>query len=227
MLYLTSVPSLSEADLGFNLIIDRRKDRWAAVKAVLLKISIYFPAIVHFVFVIRPAGFLQKAISEVSNKFFKDEFRFRVIVCATLEELYDYVCRSQLTIELGGELAYSHHDWIQQRISLEKFSGLTNIISSNLDAFMKSIHDMEFPNSVEATEKLIHDQGEQYEKLKVCDNGRLSCDELSIKRNIRLFQEDILSAGQHGEVLLEEMKSKKECDRETVERFGNISSIER
>nr|XP_040229140.2 guanine nucleotide exchange factor DBS isoform X3 [Anopheles coluzzii] len=204
MLYLTSVPSLSEADLGFNLIIDRRKDRWAAVKAVLLKISIYFPAIVHFVFVIRPAGFLQKAISEVSNKFFKDEFRFRVIVCATLEELYDYVCRSQLTIELGGELAYSHHDWIQQRISLEKFSGLTNIISSNLDAFMKSIHDMEFPNSVEATEKLIHDQGEQYEKLK----------------------EDILSAGQHGEVLLEEMKSKKECDRETVERFGNISSIE-
>ncbi|XP_052896254.1 guanine nucleotide exchange factor DBS isoform X2 [Anopheles moucheti] len=204
MLYLTSVPSLSEADMGFNLIIDRRKDRWAAVKAILLKISIYFPAIVHFVFVIRPAGFLQKAISEVSNKFFKDEFRFRVIVCATLEELYEYVCRSQLTVELGGELAYSHHEWIQQRISLEKFSGLTNIISGNLDAFMKSIHDMEFPNSVEATEQLINDQGEQYEKLK----------------------EDILSAGQHGEVLLEEMKSKKEYDREAVERFGNISSIE-
>uniref|UniRef100_A0A182PZX4 CRAL-TRIO domain-containing protein n=1 Tax=Anopheles farauti TaxID=69004 RepID=A0A182PZX4_9DIPT len=205
MLYLTSVPSLSEVDMGFNLIIDRRKDRWAAVKAILLKISIYFPAMVHFVFVIRPAGFLQKAISEVSNKFFKDEFRFRVIVCATLEELYEYVCRSQLTAELGGELPYSHHEWIQQRISLEKFSGLTNIISCNLDAFMKSIHDMEFPNSVEATEKLILEQGEQYEKLK----------------------EDILSAGQHGEVLLEEMKSKKECDRETVERFGNISSVER
>uniref|UniRef100_A0A182JT36 CRAL-TRIO domain-containing protein n=1 Tax=Anopheles christyi TaxID=43041 RepID=A0A182JT36_9DIPT len=204
MLYLTSVPSLSEADLGFNLIIDRRKDRWAAVKAILMKISVYFPAMVHFVFVIRPAGFLQKAISEVSNKFFKDEFRFRVIVCATLEELYDYVCHSQLTMELGGELTYSHHEWIQQRVSLEKFSGLTNIISSNLEAFMKSIHDMEFPNSVEATEKLIHDQGEQYEKLK----------------------EDILSAGQHGEVLLEEMKSKRECDRETVERFGNISSVE-
>uniref|UniRef100_A0A182NHA5 CRAL-TRIO domain-containing protein n=1 Tax=Anopheles dirus TaxID=7168 RepID=A0A182NHA5_9DIPT len=204
MLYLTSVPSLSEVDLGFNLIIDRRRDRWAAVKAILLKISIYFPAMVHFVFVIRPAGFLQKAISEVSNKFFKDEFRFRVIVCATMEELYEYVCRSQFTAELGGELAYSHHEWIQQRISLEKFSGLTNIISCNLDAFMKSIHDMEFPNSVEATEKLIVEQGEQYEKLK----------------------EDILSAGQHGEVLLEEMKSKKECDRETVERFGNISSVE-
>ncbi|XP_035911796.1 guanine nucleotide exchange factor DBS-like isoform X2 [Anopheles stephensi] len=205
MLYLTSVPSLSEADLGFNLIVDRRKDRWAAVKAILLKISIYFPAMVHIVYVIRPAGFLQKAISEVSNKFFKDEFRFRVIVCGTLDELYEYVCRGQLTAELGGELPYSHHEWIQQRISLEKFSGLTNIISGNLDAFMKSINDMEFPNSVEATEQLINDQGEQYEKLK----------------------EDILSAGQHGEVLLEEMKSKKEYDRDTVERFGNISSIER
>uniref|UniRef100_A0AAG5DLA6 Guanine nucleotide exchange factor DBS n=1 Tax=Anopheles atroparvus TaxID=41427 RepID=A0AAG5DLA6_ANOAO len=204
ILYLTSVPSLSEADLGFNLIIDRRKDRWAAVKAVLLKISVYFPAMVHFVYVIRPAGFLQKAISEVSNKFFKDEFRFRVIVCATLEELYEYVCRSQLTVDLGGELPYSHHAWIQQRISLEKFSGLTNMISCNLDAFMKTIHEMEFPNSVDATETLIEEQGEQYEKLK----------------------EDILSAGRHGELLLEEMKTKKECDLETVERFGNISSIE-
>ncbi|XP_058124508.1 guanine nucleotide exchange factor DBS [Anopheles ziemanni] len=204
ILYLTTVPSLSEADLGFNLIIDRRKDRWVAVKAVLLKISVYFPAMVHFVYVIRPAGFLQKAISEVSNKFFKDEFRFRVIVCATLEELYEYVCRGQLTVDLGGELPYSHHAWIQQRISLEKFSGLTNMISCNLDAFMKTIHEMEFPNSVDATETLIEEQGEQYEKLK----------------------EDILSAGRHGEVLLEEMKTKKECDPETVERFGNISSIE-
>ncbi|XP_035793105.1 guanine nucleotide exchange factor DBS-like isoform X3 [Anopheles albimanus] len=204
ILYLTSVPSLSEVDMGFNLIIDRRKDRWAAVKAVLLKISVYFPAVVHFVYVIRPAGFLQKAISEVSNKFFKEDFRFRVIVCSTLEELYDHVCRSQLTVDMGGELVYSHHEWIQQRISLEKFSGLTNMISCNLDAFMKTIHEMEFPNSVEATEKLMLEQGDQYEKLK----------------------EDILSAGRHGEALLEEMKTKRENDGEALDRFGNISSIE-
>ncbi|XP_055603319.1 guanine nucleotide exchange factor DBS isoform X3 [Uranotaenia lowii] len=204
ILYLTSVPSLSESDMGFNLIIDRRKDRWAAVKAVLLKISIYFPAMVHFVYVLRPSGFLQKAISEVSNKFFKEEFRFRVVVCGTLEELHEFVCRNQLTLDLGGELNYSHHDWIQQRISLEKFSGLTNMISCNLEAFMKMIHEMEFPNSVDATEKLIEEQSEQYEKLK----------------------EDIMAAGRHGEVLLEEMRTKKDSDKETVERFGNISSIE-
>ncbi|XP_055535953.1 guanine nucleotide exchange factor DBS isoform X3 [Wyeomyia smithii] len=205
VLYLTSVPSLSEADLGFDLIIDRRKDRWASVKAVLLKISVYFPGVVRHVYVLRPSGFLQKAISEVSNKFFKEEFRFQLVVCSTLVDLYDYISRTQLTLDLGGELAYSHHDWIQQRISLEKFSGLTNMISCNLDAFMKSIHEMEFPNSVDATERLIEEQGEQYEKLK----------------------EDIMAAGRHGEVLLEEMRTKKDCDKDVVERFGNISSIER
>nr|CAH7726391.1 unnamed protein product [Callosobruchus chinensis] len=40
MLYLTSVPSLHDADLGFHLIIDRRNDKWNSVKAVLLKISV-------------------------------------------------------------------------------------------------------------------------------------------------------------------------------------------
>ena len=115
------MPSLQEADLGFNLIIDRRKDRWASVKAILLQISLYFPGIVHFVFVLRPSGFLQKAISEVSSKFFKEDFRFRLVVCSTLEDLYEYVCKSQLTFDLGGDLYYSHHDWIQQRIVITNY----------------------------------------------------------------------------------------------------------
>lgn len=40
ILYLISVTSLQDADLGFHLVIDRRKDRWASVKTVLLKISV-------------------------------------------------------------------------------------------------------------------------------------------------------------------------------------------
>lgn len=32
--------SLQEADLGFTIVVDRRKDRWNSVKAVLLKISV-------------------------------------------------------------------------------------------------------------------------------------------------------------------------------------------
>lgn len=51
--------------------------------------------------------------------------------------------------------------------SLEKFSGLTHQVSCSLDLFMRIIHDTEFPNSVEATQTLLDDQGADYDKLKV------------------------------------------------------------
>lgn len=76
----------------------------------------FFPGIIHTVFVLRPASFLQKALSEVSNKLFKEEFRFRVVVCSNVEELYEHFDRTQLTPDLGGELQYSHSEWIQQRL---------------------------------------------------------------------------------------------------------------
>lgn len=65
---------------------------------------------------IRPERFLQKALSEVSSKLFKEEFKFRLVVLSTVEELHEYIDPTQLTFELGGTLQYSHHDWIQQRI---------------------------------------------------------------------------------------------------------------
>lgn len=108
--------SMQEADLGFHIIIDRRKDRWSSVKTALLKISAYFPGLIQVVYVVRPESFLQKALSEVSNKLFKEEFKFRFVILSTSEELSEYIEPSQLTIELGGTLQYSHDDWIQQRI---------------------------------------------------------------------------------------------------------------
>lgn len=41
--YLIGVTSLQDADLGFQLIIDRRKSSWASVKAVLVKVSVSHP----------------------------------------------------------------------------------------------------------------------------------------------------------------------------------------
>lgn len=38
--YLIGVTSLQDADLGFQLIIDRRRNSWAQVKAVLVKVSV-------------------------------------------------------------------------------------------------------------------------------------------------------------------------------------------
>jgi len=80
-------------------------------------LQIYFPGIIHVVYVLRPSGLFQKAISEVSSKFSsKDEYRFRLVVCSSLSDLHEFVDTSQLTPDMGGSLIYSHHEWIQQRI---------------------------------------------------------------------------------------------------------------
>lgn len=71
---------------------------------------------VHVAYVLRPAGFLQKAISEVSNKLFREDFKFRVIFLANIAELHEFIEKEQLTEQLGGNLPYCHHTWIQNRI---------------------------------------------------------------------------------------------------------------
>ena len=50
---------------------------------------------------------------------------------------------------------------------MEKFSCLTQKVSADLDIFIQAIHDTEFPNSVDATQKLLDDQGSEYDRLKV------------------------------------------------------------
>lgn len=35
---------------------------------------------------------------------------------------------------------------------------------------MRAIHDTEFPNSVDATQKLVDEQGAEYDRLKVSSN---------------------------------------------------------
>ncbi|XP_071514247.1 guanine nucleotide exchange factor DBS-like isoform X2 [Panulirus ornatus] len=116
IIYLTSVPSLQDADLGFVLVIDRRNDKWNSVKTVLLKISGFFPGLITVAYVLRPAGFFQKAISEVSNKIFRDEFKFRVVVCNCVADLHEYIDRNQLTEDLDGCIPYNHDEWIEQRV---------------------------------------------------------------------------------------------------------------
>lgn len=76
----------------------------------------FFPGLVHVVYVLRPAGFLQKAISEVSNKLFREDFKFRVIFLANIAELHEFIEKDQLTEPLDGNLPYCHHTWIQNRI---------------------------------------------------------------------------------------------------------------
>ncbi|CAG9816753.1 unnamed protein product [Phaedon cochleariae] len=209
MLYLTSVPSLHDADLGFHLIIDRRNDRWNSVKTVLLKISVFFPGLIHVVYVLRPASFIQKALSEVSNKLFKDEFKFRMIVLSTIEELHKHINIRQLTPDMGGTLPYNQEDWIQQRIQLETFSAITHQVSTALDEFTKDIEETELPNDVESTQQLLDKHSMIYSDLK----------------------RDILSAAKHGEDLLTSIKEKTisyDDDYFTLsDASGNVFAVER
>lgn len=163
------------------------------------------------VYVLRPASFIQKALSEVSNKLFKDEFKFRMIVLSTTEELHKYISIEELTPELGGSLPYCHETWIQQRIELETFSAVTQQVSNSLDDFTKAIEESELPNDVETTQQLLDKHNLIYSNLK----------------------KDILSAAKHGEDLLRTFKGKSDSHPygdgylQCPDTSGNIFAIER
>ncbi|XP_069993458.1 guanine nucleotide exchange factor DBS-like isoform X2 [Penaeus vannamei] len=207
IIYLTSVPSLQDADMGFVLVIDRRNDKWNSVKTVLLKISGFFPGLITVAYVLRPAGFFQKAISEVSNKIFRDEFKFRVVVCNCVADLHEYIDRNQLTEDLDGCIPYNHDEWIEQRVAVEKFSANTQEISASLRAFTQKLQETEFPNDVTSTEELLQSQTSEYNALK----------------------DDLLSASRHGETLLNCIKRPGEprTARLCPDKLINVTAVER
>ncbi|XP_071036911.1 guanine nucleotide exchange factor DBS isoform X2 [Parasteatoda tepidariorum] len=208
ILYLTNVPTLQDADLGFVLIIDRRNDKWSSVKTVLLKISGYFPGLIQVVFVLRPLGFLQKAISEVSNKFFREEFKFRLVICSNIDHLHQYIEVSQLTVDLGGTISYNHEEWIQQRVAVENFTTNLQDISASLRELTQRLQETEFPNDVQSTLSLLEDQGGEYQSLK----------------------EDIRCAAMHGETLLNCIRKPNLQNVIAVkcsDRFINAAAVQR
>ncbi|XP_054724587.1 guanine nucleotide exchange factor DBS-like [Uloborus diversus] len=208
ILYLTNVPTLQEADLGFVLIIDRRNDKWSSVKTVLLRISDYFPGLIQIVFVLRPLGFFQKAISEVSNKFFREEFKFRLMICSSVEDIHHHIDPSQLTVDLGGTIPYNHEEWIQQRVAVENFTCNLQEISSSLREMTRKLQETEFPNDVQSTISLLKDQGGEYQNLK----------------------EDIRSAAMHGETLLSCIRrpmSHSVTYLKCSDRFINAAAVQR
>lgn len=104
----------------------------------------------------RPVGFLQKALSEVSSKLFRTEnLRFRLTVCNHVSDLLSFVDLGQLTIELGGSLVYDKVQWVQQRVEVEAFHLALQTLSRDLKSFTESFVDLEYPNDVTSTKKLI------------------------------------------------------------------------
>ncbi|KAM4043003.1 putative guanine nucleotide exchange factor MCF2L2 isoform 3-T3 [Anomaloglossus baeobatrachus] len=166
--YLTSIPSLEAASIGFIIIIDRRKDKWSSVKASLTRIAGAFPGNLQLVFVLRPSRFIQRTIADIGIKLYRDDFKMKVpiIMLNSVSDLHGYVDKSQLTNELGGTLEYSHGQWIQHRTAIESFAQVVKTTAQNLQTFGTSLAETELPNDVICTEELLLSHTEHQTKLK-------------------------------------------------------------
>uniref|UniRef100_A0A8B9IWZ5 MCF.2 cell line derived transforming sequence-like 2 n=1 Tax=Amazona collaria TaxID=241587 RepID=A0A8B9IWZ5_9PSIT len=166
--YLTSIPSLEAASIGFIIIIDRRRDKWSAVKASLTRIAVTFPGNLQLVFVLRPSRFIQRAIADIGIKLYRDDFKMKVpiIMLNSVSDLHGYIDKSQLTRELGGTLEYGHSQWIHHRTAIENFAMTVKTTAQMLQTFGTDLAETELPNDVQCTEELLSAHTDHHSKLK-------------------------------------------------------------
>ncbi|KAK2856819.1 hypothetical protein Q5P01_005554 [Channa striata] len=164
--YLTSIPSVAASGVGFILVIDRRLDRWAAVRATLLRIAGSFPGNLNLVLVLRPTTLFQRALSDFLFKFNKDEFKMKVVMLSSVTELHAYIDPGQLTTELGGTQEYHHDSWISHRTAIEAFALMVKTTAQTLQAFGTELAETELPNDAEATTNLLHNHSLKKNKMK-------------------------------------------------------------
>ncbi|XP_067349573.1 guanine nucleotide exchange factor DBS isoform X3 [Channa argus] len=164
--YLTSIPSVAASGVGFILVIDRRLDRWAAVRATLLRIAGSFPGNLNLVLVLRPTTLFQRTLSDFLFKFNKDEFKMKVVMLSSVTELHAYIDPGQLTTELGGTQEYQHDSWISHRTAIEAFALMVKTTAQTLQAFGTELAETELPNTAEATTNLLHAHTLKKDKMK-------------------------------------------------------------
>uniref|UniRef100_A0A8B9C0A3 MCF.2 cell line derived transforming sequence like n=1 Tax=Anser brachyrhynchus TaxID=132585 RepID=A0A8B9C0A3_9AVES len=166
--YLTSIPSLRDAGIGFILVIDRRQDKWTSVKASILRITASFPGNLQLVLVLRPTGFFHRALSDIAFKFHKDEFKMKVpiIMLGSVSELQGYIDKTQLTEDLGGTLDYCHNRWLSRRTAIEGFAQKVKQTAQILQSFGTELAETELPNDVQSTSSLLATHTEKKDKMK-------------------------------------------------------------
>ncbi|KAM3876022.1 guanine nucleotide exchange factor DBS [Diretmus argenteus] len=166
--YLTSIPSLDAASIGFVIIIDRRKDKWSSVKASLTRIAGAFPGNLQLVLVLRPSRFFQRAIADIGIKLHRDDFKMKVpiVMLNSLSDLHGYVDKGQLTCELGGHLEYCHSQWIHHRTAIENFAVTVKTTAQMLQKFGTDLAETELPNDVQCTKDLLTAHNDKHNKLK-------------------------------------------------------------
>uniref|UniRef100_A0A3B3SLV6 MCF.2 cell line derived transforming sequence like n=1 Tax=Paramormyrops kingsleyae TaxID=1676925 RepID=A0A3B3SLV6_9TELE len=150
--YLTSVPSLNAAGVGFVLVIDRRLDKWASVKATLLRIAVSYPPC------------CLPSLSQSVKQFVLSSVK--VIMLSSVTELHTYIDRTQLTEELGGTQEYCHEKWISHRTAIEGFALMVKKTAQTLQSFGTELAETELPNDALATTSLLGAHTEKKDQMK-------------------------------------------------------------
>ncbi|XP_043107221.1 guanine nucleotide exchange factor DBS isoform X7 [Puntigrus tetrazona] len=166
--YLTSIPSMDAASIGFIIILDRRKDKWNSAITSLARIAGSFPGNLQLVLVLKPSRLLQRAIADVSMRLHRDDFKLKVpiVMLNSLSDLHGYVDKGQLTCDLGGTLEYCHSQWIHHRTAIENFALTVKSTAQMLQQFGTDLAETELPNDVQCTKDLLITHTEKHDKLK-------------------------------------------------------------
>ncbi|KAK2874385.1 hypothetical protein Q8A67_021538 [Cirrhinus molitorella] len=166
--YLTSIPSMDAASIGFIIILDRRKDKWNSAITSLARIAGSFPGNLQLVLVLKPSRLLQRAIADFSMRLHRDDFKLKVpiVMLNSLSDLHGYIDKGQLTCDLGGTMDYCHSQWIHHRTAIENFALTVKSTAQMLQQFGTDLAETELPNDVQCTKDLLVSHTEKHDKLK-------------------------------------------------------------
>uniref|UniRef100_A0A8C7YSZ9 MCF.2 cell line derived transforming sequence-like 2 n=1 Tax=Oryzias sinensis TaxID=183150 RepID=A0A8C7YSZ9_9TELE len=171
--YLTSIPSLDAASIGFIIIMDRRKDKWSSVRGCLSRIAGAFPGHLQLVLVLRPSRFFHRTVTDIGIKMHKDDFKMKIVMLNSLSDLHGYVDKSQLTRELGGSLDYNHSQWMHHRTAIENFAMTVKSTAQMLQRFGNELAETDLPQDVQSTKDLLAAHTDRHNHLKVKQTHQL------------------------------------------------------
>ncbi|XP_055499955.1 LOW QUALITY PROTEIN: proto-oncogene DBL [Leucoraja erinacea] len=166
--YLAAVSSLQNPEMKFIVILDRRLDSWSSVRLALSHIAASCPGNLQLVLLLRPTGFLQRALADISLRLSPDPIilKLPVVMLNSATDLLKYIDETHLTHEFGGTLDYCHDEWILFRTAIESFAVMVKDIAQMLQTFGTDLAEAELPNNLQSVEDLLIARTEKYRQLK-------------------------------------------------------------
>ncbi|XP_067020221.1 kalirin-like isoform X6 [Acropora muricata] len=157
LVYLASIPSNHERDLGFSLVLDMRGNTWQGAKPMLKALQECFLAKIHTVYLVKPDGFWESR----RTSFGSSKLLFETVV-TSLDGLTKFIDLDHLTSDLGGSFKYDHSKWIKMRMAVEKFVYEASSLLAKLEEIDDGLSLEDFADTVEG----LKDQIKQNQHVK-------------------------------------------------------------